>query len=956
MNSCMPIELKSRVIDVTQRLPYRRLPGMALGMLLGALFSTSAFAGGADVSADEIYADDVTLTTWDGEALDIDGDSNTDLAVATNRNGPVGRTRYYLGNGDGTFGTRVFLGQGQSSEIVAADLNGDLDIDLVQGRRDLTALLYLGNGGGVNSPGVDITLDANRVLTVAVGDLDGDDDLDLVMGTGHQGGTPAGELHLNRFYLNDGAGTFTAADISLDQDDTRSIALADIDGDGNLDVIVGNDETTPGSNRIYLNLFDGVTPVSFDVGFDFGPADDQTSKILIGDLDNDTNPDIVVLNHVSAASPGINRFFLNASTPGTLDVGTGTDVSADTDNTGGGVLADVDNDGDLDLVVANLLAVGPGESSRNRLYLNQFMESGETAVSFAAGIDISTDEQQSREITAADLNGDDFIDLVVGNQDGITDVSGRVRRYLNNGTADPFTNVAPMIDTQATPLDTDEATDLTIVAADINVTDPDNIYPVDFTLAVQDGTNYTVVANTVTPAVGFDGTLTVPVIVNDGTDDSAPFDLAVTVNDTVNNAPSFTSTPVVGATEETLYTYNITTTDADVSDTVTITAPTLPTWLTTFTDNGDGTATLTGTPADGEAGDYDVVLEASDGTDTVQHAFPITVADTNHPPVIDSIAVTNATEGVAYSYAITATDPDGDALIISAASILPAWLGLTDNGNGTATLAGTPAADDVGDHAVSLQAFDGELLGLQNFTITVTGVTPGNNAPEFTSTPGTAANIGAVYTYDITATDADDGDTLIISEASSLPGWLALTDNGDGTATLTGTPVADDVGENPVALQVTDGIDVVPQDFTITVTVAAPNNPPSFTSTAVIDATAGTTYTYEVAADDDDAGATLEFTAPTLPAWLELIDNGDGTATLTGTPAAGDVGDHDVSLEVSDGTDAETQDFTITVEAATVPPPPPPPPSGGGGGGSLGFLSLLALGAFGAARTRRRVI
>ncbi len=139
------------------------------------------------------------------------------------------------------------------------------------------------------------------------------------------------------------------------------------------------------------------------------------------------------------------------------------------------------------------------------------------------------------------------------------------------------------------------------------------------------------------------------------------------------------------------------------------------------------------------------------------------------------------------------------------------------------------------------------------------------------------------------------------------------------------------------------------------------NSPPSFTSTAVVDATEGEVYSYAITASDAD-GDPLTITATpatTLPAWLTLVDNGDGTATLSGTPAAGDVGNHDVSLEVSDGTDSATQEFTIAVEAAAAPPPPPPPPPAPpprrGGGGSFELFSLLALVGFGLLARRRRL-
>jgi hypothetical protein len=114
-------------------------------------------------------------------------------------------------------------------------------------------------------------------------------------------------------------------------------------------------------------------------------------------------------------------------------------------------------------------------------------------------------------------------------------------------------------------------------------------------------------------------------------------------------------------------------------------------------------------------------------------------------------------------------------------------------------------------------------------------------------------------------------------------------------------------------------------------------------------------YTYNVVTADVDVGETLTISSLVLPAWLTLTDNGDGTATLEGTPAVGDAGDHAVSLQVNDGTDTETQDFTVSVEAAPAPPPPPPPPpsSSGGGGGAEGLLSLFALAGFAALGRRR---
>jgi hypothetical protein len=880
------------------------------------LLSATAFAGGADVSTNEIYTDGVTLTTYDGLPLDINADGETDLAVAGNRVAQNESSRYYPGNGDGTFGAPVLLTAGRSAQIVAGDLTGDMIADLVQIRRDDTAILYVADGAGGVTAGTDVTADERRMHTVALGDLDNDGDLDMVIANGRMNGDELNTPQPDRYYINDlisgGTTSFVGADISADTYDGLGIALADLDLDGDLDVITGNDPLAAGSNLVYLNLFieSASTAVSFAAAVNLGPLDDRTQSILVGDLNNDNNPDIVALNNVVAGvSTGVNRFFLNESTVGVLQIGAATDVSADTDKSLDGALADFDGDGDLDLAVANVLPEDVGQSARNRLYLNQFVESGNTTVSFAAALDISPDEHQSLALAAGDLNGDGLIDIIVGNRDDVAGV--RDRRYLNNGTpTDPFANVVPTIDSQVA-LDTDEEVSLLITLSDVTVTDNDNVYPDDFALTVEAGANYSVAGNTITPDVDFVGTLTVPVVVSDGTDDSASFDLTVTVNN-VSDTPTFTSTPVTDATEDAAYSYNVTVADPDTGSTLTITAPTLPAWLA-FTDNGDGTATLSGTPDNAEVGPHDVSLQVSDGAASSTQDFTITVANTNDVPAFTSTPGLAATEDLAYTYNVTSSDPDaGDTLAITAPT-LPAWLTLTDNGDGTATLAGTPGDADVGANNVSLQVSDGTAPVTQDFTITVAGV---NDVPQFTSTPGLAATAEAVYSYNVATSDPDSA--MLSITAPTLPTWLTLADNGDGTATLTGMPAPADIGGNDVSLQVSDGTDSMAQAFTIAVTTGTGgNNVPSFTSTPVTDATAGTAYTYDVAASDPDAGDLLAITAPTLPAWLILTDNGDGTATLTGTPADGDVGNHSMSLEVSDGTDSAAQNFTVAVVGGT---------------------------------------
>src|SRR5690606_6972318 len=124
------------------------------------------------------------------------------------------------------------------------------------------------------------------------------------------------------------------------------------------------------------------------------------------------------------------------------------------------------------------------------------------------------------------------------------------------------------------------------------------------------------------------------------------------------------------------------------------------------------------------------------------------------------------------------------------------------------------------------------------------------------------------------------------------------------------------------------------------------NTAPEIGSTPAESATQGTAYSYTIEAADADDGDTLTIEAPTLPAWLTLTDNGDGTATLSGTPAAAHVGAHDVVVRVTDAAGATAeQSFTVTVAGSQPPPsdPTPPPPSSSGGSGSAGWLELLGI-------------
>ncbi|MEZ4660050.1 MAG: Ig-like domain-containing protein [Caldilineaceae bacterium] len=210
---------------------------------------------------------------------------------------------------------------------------------------------------------------------------------------------------------------------------------------------------------------------------------------------------------------------------------------------------------------------------------------------------------------------------------------------------------------------------------------------------------------------------------------------------------------------------------------------------------------LTLTFAPGMAGAAQITIGATDtGGLTTTDTFQITVTEApNQPPVVAAMPNPVIAEGKGLSLGVAATDPDGDALTLSATG-LPTGATLEDNGDGTGTLRWTTGFDDAGVHAITIQARDAKgALSSRDVTITVTNV---NRSPEWTAVAEQTIIQGAMLQLTVHAADPD-GDALTLS-STGLPADAAFTDNGDGSATITWQAAGGGVNSFTVTLTATD--------------------------------------------------------------------------------------------------------------------------------------------------------
>lgn len=365
---------------------------------------------------------------------------------------------------------------------------------------------------------------------------------------------------------------------------------------------------------------------------------------------------------------------------------------------------------------------------------------------------------------------------------------------------------------------------------------------------------------------------------------------------TVNEAPSFTSASSTTFTTSTASSYDFTTGGWPLPS-FTVTG-TLPSGIA-FHDNGDGTGTLSGTPAAGTGGVYTVTVKASNLVTDATETFTLTI---DQPTAINTASRAAFVIGEHGSFSVaTSGYPSASLSVIGA---LPTGIAFHDNGDGSGTLSGTPAAGTSGVYDLAVTAHNGVGTdSTQNFTLTI------NQVPTCTSADSVTFTAGRAGAFEISCFGYPSPS---ISVTGALPDGLTSTDNGNGTATLMGTPGPGTGGKHIVTISSDNGVgSAATQTLTITVDEA-----PSFSSTASATLTVGDAENFTITTTGYPDASITEI--GDVPSGMTCRDNGDGTASISGTPSVGTGGVYPVVVSAGNSTASTAQNVTLTV--VSMPP------------------------------------
>jgi hypothetical protein len=326
-----------------------------------------------------------------------------------------------------------------------------------------------------------------------------------------------------------------------------------------------------------------------------------------------------------------------------------------------------------------------------------------------------------------------------------------------------------------------------------------------------------------------------------------------------------------------------------------------------FTSFDDGSASISGIP-NGPGKGYTLVLEATNTVDPAVESTLYLNVDEKPQFTSRSSAVFNNVAGGTFTITTSSGFPKPTISAIG----LPAGVTIPMNDTGTATL--VIASGGVVDpgyynitNGVTLQFLASNIAGTvsKRFSLTI------DETPAFATPASETLTMGTPSDFQIVANGYPH---VKISEFGALPKGMTFhflvnnSGNYNGTATLSGTPMKS--GVYPIRFDaqnlVVIGQPSVKQEFVLTVDAA-----PAFTSVPVATFKVGKASSFTIKTTGYPDAAITEVGG--LPSGISFVDNGNGTATLSGTPEVGSEGLYDLTIQAANGIMTELQSFALTI-------------------------------------------
>ncbi|MGQ0501926.1 MAG: FG-GAP-like repeat-containing protein [Panacagrimonas sp.] len=515
-----------RSIQNPRPLTRRGWRACALGLLLGLGLGSNALAADPAISIGngsiaEGNSGTTTLNLPVTRSGDLGGNIGLEFRTDESPSNPATAGTDYVAV---TAGAAV-LPAGAGSVNLPVAVNGDTAVE--PDEQFLVHLLSATNAGPTPDFGGATNLSAgSRPRSVAVADLDGDGRLDLAIANGSSNNV---SVRLNTTAPGDANASYADAVNFPAGSFPFSVAVGDINGDGRPDLAVANQDSN-NVVSVLLNTTVPGQPLSYAGPASFG-AGNLPSSIAVGDLNGDGRPDLAATNFfgnnvsvlLNTAAPGAPLGYAAAAN---FAAGTGPNAIA---------IGDLNGDGRPDLAVANRGIEG-GSGGSVSVLLNTAAPGA--AINYAAPANLSAGSSP-RSVAVGDVNGDGRPDLAVANQD-----SNNVSVLLNStlpGETLPSYAAAVNFATGAVPV--------SVALSDVN----DDGRP-DLAVANNAGANVSVLLNTTAPgavspryatAANFAaGTGPFSVAVGDVNGDGRP-DLAL-ANSVSDNVSVLLNTTIVG--------------------------------------------------------------------------------------------------------------------------------------------------------------------------------------------------------------------------------------------------------------------------------------------------------------------------------------------------------------------------------------------------------------------------